>query len=149
VADKSGYSVSDEVKFWVNLPEGRSIYSKIKSSNYLKLHYDHGLTNFHDKNWNLYASVNANKAIQQLSLRLGVSHIAPKCTSDNRLKIDFFPEGKKDFTIYHRTVNNIDKFTLGVIGVYSITSNLIKKNDVLIGYQYDEKTYASIRLSNK
>jgi hypothetical protein len=82
-------------------------------------------------------------------LRVGVAHISPKCTSDNRLKVEFSPEGKTDMTLYHRTTSTFSKYTLGVIGVYNITAGLLKKNDLLLGYQHDDKNYLSLRLENK
>lgn len=87
VTKDKGYKVNDEVKFWFSLPQGASFYSKIKSSNYIKLHYDHGTTSCWQRNWNLYATLNASKSLEGLSLRLGASHLSEKCNSDNRLKI--------------------------------------------------------------
>ena len=45
VSSKSGtYNMSDDLKFWFSLPhQGHSLYARIKSSNYLKLHYDMGI----------------------------------------------------------------------------------------------------------
>jgi hypothetical protein len=40
---KDSWSVADEVKLWFDLPNNRSIYTKIKSSDYIKIHYDHGI----------------------------------------------------------------------------------------------------------
>jgi hypothetical protein len=61
--DKNGRSVSDEIKFWFNLPEGRSLYSKIKSSNYLKVLFDNGVTTNWGNKWNFYAGLNATKSL--------------------------------------------------------------------------------------
>jgi len=82
-----GYAVSDEVKLWFSFAESSSIYAKVKSNNYLKLHYDHGITKQFGRNWNFYATLNSNKALENVSLRLGAAHIDEKCNSDNRLKI--------------------------------------------------------------
>lgn len=45
VTNKAGaFSLADDVKFWFSLPQqGHSLYARIKSSNYLKLHYDFGV----------------------------------------------------------------------------------------------------------
>lgn len=86
-AEKDKHTVSDELKVWFSLPEGRSLYSKIKSNNYLKVHLDNGVTEQWGKRWNFYGSVNATKSIDNLSLRIGATHIDEKCHSDNRLKI--------------------------------------------------------------
>ncbi len=61
--EKTGLSISDEVKFWFQVGGSRSIYSKIKSSNYLKLHYDNGVFEKWNSQWNLYASLNSTKSL--------------------------------------------------------------------------------------
>lgn len=40
---KDKWSVADEVKLWFDLPNNRSLYAKVKSSDYIKVHYDHGV----------------------------------------------------------------------------------------------------------
>ena len=73
-SDKTGFKLSDEVKFWFDLPQGRSFYSKIKSTDYLKLHFDNGIFEQWNKKWNLYATLNLTKALTNASLRLGANH---------------------------------------------------------------------------
>ena len=87
--DKTGLKLSDELKFWFNLPEGRSLYAKVKSTDYLKLQFDNGTVQRWNKYWNLYATLNTNKALVNPSLRLGASHLSEHCNSDNRIRVDF------------------------------------------------------------
>ena len=87
--DKSGLKLSDELKFWFNLPEGRSLYTKVKSTDYLKLQFDNGIITQWGQKWNLYAALNTNKTLSNPSLRLGAGHQSQHCNSDNRLRIDF------------------------------------------------------------
>jgi len=42
-ADKGAPTISDEAKLWFTVNGTRSIYAKVKSNNYIKLHYDNGL----------------------------------------------------------------------------------------------------------
>jgi hypothetical protein len=52
------------------------------------VHYDHGVVESYGRKWNFYASLNTNKVLENLSVRLGVAHLSEKCHSDNRIKID-------------------------------------------------------------
>ena len=40
---KGVWSVADEVKLWFDLPNNHSLYTKVKSTDYIKIHYDHGV----------------------------------------------------------------------------------------------------------
>jgi hypothetical protein len=139
VADSKGsQSISDEVKLWFTLSEGRSIYAKVKSSNYCKLQYDHGIIEKWNKKWNLYGGVTSNKVLQNLTLRLGAAHQSKNCNSDNRIRVDFNPDNQKSLTWYNRTVIKHDKFTFGAVTAYGITSNVLVKNNLLFGYKINE-----------
>ena len=149
-SDKAGYSLSDEVKFWFALPKaGRSLFAKIKSNNYLKLHFDNGYIEQFDKKWNLYGTLNCNKALENLSLRLGAAHISKHCNSDNRLKIDFDNGGRNNLTFYNRTLVNHEKIYFGLMAAYNITNNILVKNNVLLGYQVNPTSNAYVRLENR
>lgn len=88
-ADKAGYKLADELKFWFSLPQGRSLFAKVKSADYLRLQFDNGIVTQNNKNWNLYATLNTNKALSNPSLRLGAHHVSEHCSSDWRLRSDF------------------------------------------------------------
>ena len=146
-ADKAGLKLTDEVKYWFNLPEGRSFYSKVKSSDYIKLHLDNGIVERWDRKWNLYATLNLTKTLSNASLRLGANHVSPKCNSDNRLRVDF-QDDKQNLTWYNRTVVTKDKLTFGNMFVYNISSQIIAKTNFLLGYKVSDKIDAFVRIEN-
>jgi len=39
---KGAYSLAEELKLWFDLPRGGTLYTKFKSGDYIKLHYDDG-----------------------------------------------------------------------------------------------------------
>lgn len=98
--------------------------------------------------WNLYATLNSNKSLENLSLRLGAGNKSERCHSDNRLRIDFAPEGKRTLTWYNRTVVTYDKFTFGLLAAYGISSRVLLKNNLLFGYKVNDTTNASLRVEN-
>jgi len=144
--DKAELSISDEVKFWFQVAGSRSIYSKIKSNNYLKLHYDNGIIEQWNSKWNLYASLNSSKSLENISVRLGAANSAGKCHSDTRLRVDFNTDNKRNLTLYNRTVVTHDKFTFGLLAAYGITHNVLVKNNLLFGFKVNETTNASLRV---
>lgn len=88
VASKNGkFSFTDETKLWFNLPKSGSIYAKIKSGDYIKVHYDDGVTNISGRTFNLYSAVNFNRSLDLLALKVGVGHECEKVNTDNRLKV--------------------------------------------------------------
>lgn len=145
--DKGAKNISDEIKVWFGLSEGRSLYSKIKSSDYVKVLFDNGVSEHWGRKWNIYAGVNTTKSLTNISLRVGAAHLSSKCHSDNRLKVDFNGDNK-NLTWYNRTVVNQDKFTFGVLGAYGISNNVLVKNSLLFGYNHDDKTSAYLRIEN-
>lgn len=146
--DKGGLATSDEAKIWFELPQGRALFAKIKSSNYLKLQLDNGVAEQWGRKWNLYAGINATKSLENISIRLGAAHLHSVCHSDNRVKIDHNADGRNNLTWYNRTVATQDKFTFGVLGAYGISSNVLVKNNLLVGYKLDDNTNAFLRLEN-
>lgn len=100
-------NVEDDVKLWFDLPSQRSLYTRVKSSNYIKVHYDHGICQSQGKDWNLYASFWTNKTITHSSFRVGAASIHPRCNSDNRIKIDI-KSGLHQLFWYNRTLSNFN-----------------------------------------
>lgn len=146
--DKGTPSISDEVKYWFSLPNNRSIYAKLKSRDYIRLHYDHGIVEHSNKKWNLYASLNSNKSLENISLRLGAANKSEHCHSDNRLKVDFASDKSQNLTWYNRTIVNHQKFSFGIMAAYGITKNLLVKNNLLFGYKVNDTANASLRIQN-
>ena len=73
--------MADEVKLWFDLPNSKSLYAKIKSSDYIKLNYDHGLRLWNTKAYNLFAGVNCTKGLRNVALKAGVGHYSQHCIS--------------------------------------------------------------------
>lgn len=146
--EKGAFKLSDEIKFWFNLPGGRSFYSKVKSGDSMKLHFDNGIIEKHSKKLNLYATLNLSKTLTNASLRLGAAHKGENCNSDNRLKIDFTSDNQSNLTWYNRTVVTKDKFTFGSMLVYGISSKVLSKSNFLLGYKVNDKVDAALRVEN-
>lgn len=83
-ADKCSFA--DEVKLWFDLPNNGSFYTKVKSTDYIKVHYDHGVRDWSGKKCYLYGTLNSNKLLNRIYAKAGVGVIAERCHSDNRLK---------------------------------------------------------------
>jgi hypothetical protein len=77
---------------------------------------------------------------------LGAHHLSKVCLSDNRIKIDLGGEGRNNLTWYNRTILNYDKFVFGFVGAYGILNNILVKNNLLFGYNLDEKRSVSLRV---
>lgn len=114
------------------MKEGRAIFAKVKQD-YLKLHFDNGISECWGSKWNYYGSLNANKSINNVSLRLGAHFLANNVNSDNRLKIDTAGEA----TWYNRTVYNKDKFRVGSLTAIGINRIALAKNSFFLGYKLD------------
>jgi hypothetical protein len=142
----SDKNIAEEVKLWFDLPNGRSFYSKTKN-NYFRVQLDNGITEEWGQKWNLYAGLNANKSLENSSIRLGVAHLGAKCHTDNRLKVDVNPENRSA-TWYNRTVVTEDKFTFGVLAAYGLLNHVLVKNNIMVGYRYDNNTSIFLRLLN-
>jgi hypothetical protein len=83
----------------------------------------------------LYGSFNASKALENINVKLGAIHRTPTHESDNRLKIEFGPDNRKNITLYNRTMIYYNKLTFGLVGAYSISQNYILKNNLFLGYR--------------
>ena len=56
------------------MPRAGTLYTKVKSGDYLKLHYDDGKRVYQGKTFNLYFGLNTNKSLDLSAVKLGVSH---------------------------------------------------------------------------
>ena len=129
------------------MPSNHSLYTRVKSSSYIKVHYDHGMSECAGKNWNLYGSFWTDKSLSKTSARLGAASYAEKCQSDNRLRINS-ASGNHHFYWYHRTLSNINNWKLGLLGVIDISNRVIQKGDVLIGHAPNKNHELFLRLEN-
>lgn len=64
ISEKKGkIGFADETKLWFDLPRGGSLYSKLKSSGEIKLHYHDGKAVIKGKPFYFYAALNSNRAL--------------------------------------------------------------------------------------
>jgi len=142
VSNKGGnWAVADDVKLWFSLPQqGHSLYARVKSSNYVKLHYDMGIKNIKNRNWNFYGSLVSNKSLQNLVFKIGATHVSKACHSDNRFRIQSSTGSDYSYFWSHRTVVNHEKWTFGMLGVYDISHNICQKSNLLLKYSHDANT---------
>ena len=137
--------LQDEIKLWFGLRGDRTLFAKIKSSDYLKVHYDNGIVERWGYKWNHYGSVNTSKALSKLNVRVGAHALSDKLNSDNRFKFDYSDNSSPNTTWYNRTLYNQDKFTFGLVSAFAFSRRAIVKNDFLIGYRVDDKSSFFLR----
>ena len=68
---------------------------------------------------------------------------------DNRVKVEFAAENKKNLTWYHRTLVKHNNSTFGLLGVYGISQNILVKNNILFGHKLNEKVTGFLRFENE
>lgn len=140
-------NVEDDVKLWFNLTNTLSLYARVKSTNYLKVHLDHGLFDWAGTSWNLYSSFWTDKQFSKSSIRLGVASIHPKCTSDTRLRVNKAPI-RPHFFLYNRTIALYNQTKFGLIAVYDLNNNVLQKNSLLVGQVVRDRHEVFLRLQD-
>lgn len=139
---KESWSVADEIKLWFDLPNNRSLYAKIKSNDYIKLNYDHGLKEWKQNKYNLFAGFNSTKGLRNIALKAGVGHYSQHCDSENRIRFDL---QQNVWQWGNRTVVKHNKLTFGIVTVLDITNRVLQKNNLLLGYNVDPSTNVFLR----
>jgi hypothetical protein len=138
-------NLQEEVKLWWGLRNDRTIFTKFKHD-YLKFHLDNGVSERWGAKWNLYGSVNLNKSLANLNVRLGAHAFVGRVNSDNRVKIAF--DSAPGLTWYNRTVFTEGKYSLGALTAVELTRQTLAKNNFFLGYQLDERSHFFIRAEN-
>lgn len=123
------------------------MYTRVKSTDYIKIHYDHGLCECHSKVWNLYGSFYTDKTLSKTSLRLGAASIHPQCNSDNRLRVNTV-SGAHSFYWYNRTITNHKQFKFGLVSVVDLSNRVLQKNNLLFGNVFNGKHETFLRLES-
>lgn len=134
---------------WFALKDGRTIFTRVKSSDQIKVHFDNGITKHWGRSWNLYASFNTSKSLNNLSVRLGAHSFSERVNTDNRLKFDFSADGSPSTTWYNRTVYSQDKLSLGVLAAVGLSKKVLAKNNLFVGYKIDDSSSISLRAENE
>lgn len=148
---KETFALQEEVRLWWALKNDRTLFTKIKSHDYLKVHFDNGITERWGINWNLYGSINTSKSLENLSIRLGAHSLASRYNSDNRIKIDYAdgPSHPPNLTWYNRTVFNEGKFTWGTLTAIGVTRKVLAKNNIFLGYRLNDQSQFFLRAENE
>lgn len=141
---KTGLQLSDEVKLWFDLPNTGSIYAKIKSSDYVKIHYDHGLRAYNNNYIYLFGGANSSKLLNNVDVRVGLGHVSQNSNIENRLKVTLKPEGNQ-YHWYHKTFLNVERLKVGFLAVVDLNRTIFQKNNILLGYQLRPQTQGFIR----
>lgn len=141
---KGKFGFADETKLWFDLPRGGSIYSKLKSSGELKLHYHDGITTIKGRPFFFYAGLNSNRALELLAVKLGIGHDSEHCHSDNRLKISD-DKGTYKYHWYSRTMIYEGNFRFGLVTCLDLCNKVLQKSNLLFGYNIDANTQTFLR----
>lgn len=121
------------------------MYTRVKSTDYIKVHYDHGVYELYNKLWNIYGSFWTDKSLSKTSMRIGAASNHPKCHSDNRLRVNS-SSGAHSFYWYNRTLAFHNQSKFGVIAVVDLTNRVLQKNNVLLSHVFNSKHEAFLRL---
>jgi hypothetical protein len=145
---KDAWKVTDEVKFWFQISNNRSLYAKIKSSDYVKWQYDHGTVEWQGRKWNVYAGMNTDKTLQKMALKVGVSNLCERLTCDNRIRWNWMKHSS-DVYWYNRSVLSHQKWKFTSLSVYDFSNKVLQKNNILVSYTHDNQHSAYLRAEVK
>lgn len=95
----------------------------------------------------MFGSLNCNKVLKNLSLKLGVANISEKCTSENRIRCAI-QQDSQEWSWANRTTVNHNKLTFGLVAVFDLTNKVLQKNNLLLGYKADSNTNLFLRAEN-
>jgi hypothetical protein len=124
------------------------LYTRVKSSDYIKLHFDHGLHQIGERQWNFYSSIWTDKSISKSSVRLGAAVIHAKHNSDCRLRINSV-SGHHSFYLYNRTLAFWKQSKFGFVSVVDLGNKVVQKNNVLLSHVFQNKHEMFLRLENE
>lgn len=133
------------MKVWFDLPTHGSLYAKVKSTDYIKVQYDHGLRNYGGRYFYFFGGANSSKLLNNVNLRLGFGHVGPNLSTENRLKATL---GKDSNTYhwYHKLFFAHRRFRYGFISVVDLNRKVFQKNNLTLGYHANDKTSVYLRL---
>jgi len=149
VSQKKGLTqLNDEVKLWFDLPNHGTLYSKFKSTDYIKVHYDHGLRSFNGRLFYLFGGFNSNKVLQNINFRAGFGHVADNHSTENRLKVSLEADDNQ-YHLYHKTYVAHKQARFGFITVVDLNRFVFQKNNLLFGWHFKDNTSAYLRAEVK
>lgn len=142
--EKTGAQFVDEVKLWFDLPSRGSLFTKVKSTNYIKVQYDHGLRSYRGNLFYVFGGINADKFINNVNFRIGLGHIAENVNSENRLKVNLVKD-KNQYFWYHKTYLAYKRARFGVMTVFDLNNCVLQKNNLLFGFYYNSNSSVFLR----
>lgn len=125
------------------MPSQGSLYTKVKSTDYIKVQYDHGLRSYKGRFYYAFAGLNSNKLLNNLSFRLGLGLVSENCNTENRLKVSL--DKDKKFHWYHKTYLAYKRARFGFITVVDLNRTVFQKNNILFGYHARDDTSVYLR----
>lgn len=141
---KTTYQLADEVKLWFSLPNAGTLYTKVKSNDYIKLHYDHGVRSYNGRNLYFFGGVNSSKLLNNIDFRIGFGYISPNSNIENRLKVTRHQENNR-YHWYHKTFFVRNNYRFGFLGVADLTNLVLQKNNLLFGWDIKPNTQGFLR----
>lgn len=64
------------MKLWFDLPNAGSLFAKVKSSDYIKVQYDHGIRYYRGNFFYVFGGVKSDKLLNKVDLRVGLGHVS-------------------------------------------------------------------------
>ena len=58
------------------MPTHGSLYAKVKSTDYIKVQYDHGLRSYKGRFFYLFGGVNSNRVLNNFNVRIGLGVVS-------------------------------------------------------------------------
>lgn len=91
----------------------------------------------------LYAMLNLNRQLNHLSWRFGLAHLGELCHTDTRIM--FGSHDQPNPTLCNRTLITQGRFKYGLAASYDLRSHNLTKNNLLLGWDIDNKTSLFMR----
>lgn len=131
---RASLELADEVKLWFDLPNRGSLFTKIKSTDYIKIQYDHGLREYFNKFFYLYGGMRTNRYLDDVNIHTGLGHITGNTKVDNRLRVEFKDKAANKYYLDHKTFASWKRFNFGFLTSITLNDAIMNKMGLLLGY---------------
>lgn len=103
-----------------------------------RLHFDNGLFRQNHLLHNLYGSIEPTRKLDDFLFKVGCETIAERWRCNLRYRYSTFDD---DHTLYSRWRYDVNNWTFEGLKALRLNDFLLLKNDLLIGYYRDTKTF--------
>ncbi len=89
--------------------------------------------------------------MENINFRIGAHLIGSNFQTDNRLKFEWGHSSGNKCTFYNRSILTSDKLILGFLGAFEMFGShhhLLLKNNLVLGYEPNQKTSLFLRMEN-